>query len=120
MAYRTRQEIFDLAWNGLKAQGFLRSTSQALRESLSPCAYRGDSGRRCAIGHCIPDDAYKPRLEGASASNKDVVEAANIDPSDAGFVRDLQWCHDNCDDEPTLMEGALRDFATNRRLSIPA
>lgn len=28
------------------------------------CAYRGENGLKCAIGHLIPDDLYLPQFEG--------------------------------------------------------
>ena len=33
------------------------------------CAYRGDEGRKCAVGHLIPDDRYVPEMEAKSVSN---------------------------------------------------
>lgn len=109
---RTRQEIFDLAWNGLKAQGFERSTSWTGR-----CAYRGDGGRKCAIGHSIPDEAYDPELEGPI--EHPVLVAANISRSDLDFCRALQRKHDYAD-SPRDMAETLAQFAHDNSLTIPS
>lgn len=110
----TRQEIFDIAWTGLKSQGFERSLSDV----ASGCAYRGEDGLRCAIGWCIPDKKYNRRLEGRGADDPDVLEAAGIDERDSDFADDLQVCHD-FEDTPSGVEEALRNFAREHDLTIP-
>lgn len=51
------QEAFDKAYAGLSAQGFAQS-------SLGDrCKYRGPDGRRCAVGHLIPDDEYREEFD---------------------------------------------------------
>jgi hypothetical protein len=58
----TDQEAFELAVTGVIKQG---------KRSMGPwpsgrfgCAYRGENGLKCHIGMLIPDDQYKPELEG--------------------------------------------------------
>lgn len=115
---RTRQEIFDLAWNGLKAQKFRQSVL------AGGCEYRGPNGRKCAIGHCIPDGRYSSTFEGNSISfcgmtNHDIRKAAGVGVRDVEFAAALQTCHDS-HDRPKLMEKALRTFAALHSLTIPA
>lgn len=102
---RTRQEIFDLAWNGLKAQGFRQSMTKELE-----CRYRLRK-LRCAIGHCIPDNAYRTDLEGQVVSSGAVLRAAGIAYTDATFATNLQLCHDGAD-SPSAMERRLAGFAS--------
>jgi len=111
--YRTRQEIFDLAWNGLKAQGFRRSMNG------STCAYRTHDGRKCAIGYLIEDGDYRHSFEGRDAYFGPVREAARIASADASFAADLQHCHDEAGG-PESVEGNLRRFASTHDLTIPA
>ncbi len=110
--YRTRQEIFDLAWNGLKAQGFLRSMDDG------QCAYRGKKRRRCAIGHCIPDHLYTRGLEGFAAYEVDVLDAALVSTADARWARGLQIVHDE-EARSKGMERRLRRFAAEHDPTIP-
>lgn len=113
--FRTRQEIFDLAWVGLKAQGFFKSITRD-----GNCAYRGTEGLRCAIGFCIEDENYDADLlEGLSAENPDVLAAARVDETDREFADDLQETHDSAD-TPEIMERRLRSFAERHNLTVPA
>lgn len=57
---RTAREIFDHVKQHLLTQN-VRST---LGNGL--CAYRGENGCKCAIGCLIPDEVYKPEIEGSS------------------------------------------------------
>ena len=50
MTQLTNQEIFDKALFGIREQGY----EQSVRES--GCAYRGNGGLKCAVGHCIDDE----------------------------------------------------------------
>lgn len=110
---RTRQEIFNLAWNGLKAQGFKRS----IMVGSDRCLYRSQNGLKCAIGHCIQDHSYHRDLEDAPYA--DVLDAAEISSAEHDFTRYLQVCHDNST-RPKKMEQALRRFASEHSLTIPA
>lgn len=54
-----KQEIFNIVYNGLKAQGFVKSVLGEIKR----CAYRGDNDCKCAFGHLIPDEVYDKTLE---------------------------------------------------------
>jgi hypothetical protein len=57
-----KQEVFDIVVDHLRKQG------QPSIGSQGSCAYRGDKGRRCAIGVLIPDSKYSSSLELASVT----------------------------------------------------
>lgn len=46
----------------LLEQGGPATTLDRIGEAL--CAYRGDNGRKCAVGCLIPDSEYDPYIEG--------------------------------------------------------
>lgn len=86
--YKTRKEIFDLAYAGIKSQGFKRSAKP------HGCLYRGPEGRKCAIGWLIPDEKYIPEMENYSLRSSGILEVAEINPEDVNFCIELQVCHD--------------------------
>ena len=109
----TRQEMFNIAYKGLASQGFEHSLD---RDGF--CVYRGENGRRCAIGWLIPDERYYVELEGRSVYNISIPCAVGCDVNDAVFLSSLQCCHDRAR-SPFEMKEALRVFATNYSLTIP-
>ncbi len=65
------QETFDqvaihLALQGCKSTSVFKVTGAD--RTKRQCAYRGDNGCKCAAGVLIPDEQYRPELEGASAT----------------------------------------------------
>jgi hypothetical protein len=114
---KTLQEIFDTAYLGLAKQGFERSMGHT-RQNFVTCAYRGDDGRKCAIGHCIPDDKYEPDFEGENPNNLRVKEAIGDVGASISLLCDLQLCHDR-GLEPDLMERLLSQYAAKHGLTIP-
>ncbi len=110
---RTRQEMFDIAWAGLEAQGFERS---ALPNGT--CVYR-NGNLRCAIGFLISDEDYNPSLEGATPDSSTILrDTAGIDDYDRYFARALQECHDEAK-TPADMRSNLIAFAADRGLTLP-
>lgn len=64
----TKQETFDrvaahLLTQNRQAQAVYGDPKWAPYVELA-CAYRGDGGTMCAVGCLIPDDRYRPELEG--------------------------------------------------------
>jgi hypothetical protein len=64
----TRQQIFDMALNGVRAQGVPSVTKQPSDDPHSSnCRYRVFDGDKpvlkCGIGHVIPDNAYDPAFD---------------------------------------------------------
>jgi hypothetical protein len=126
MAYLTRQEIFNVVWTGLKAQGF----QQSLNDGGSECAYRAPDGCKCAFGHLIPDELYDNKIEGSAVGifvqryYKNIIPKLcdwfmeTFDPEDLDFIRELQKIHDYVA-SPEQMEKELRRYARENRLDIP-
>jgi len=89
----TKQDIFNIAANGLLKQGKTSKNS-------SSCMYRGPNGLKCAIGMLIPDELYEEGFEGKSASSSGVIKAlveAGV-PYTVGykdFLDNLQDVHDD-------------------------
>jgi hypothetical protein len=113
-----KQDAFNRAVSGLASQGFQRST----RSVSNWCAYRGDGGKRCAVGWLIPDGAYSSKIEGDSASQEDVLDALKVPLDDADaifFLGRLQKAHDNAP-TPDVMRERLIRLALNECLTIPA
>jgi hypothetical protein len=80
-----RQIAFDIAVSGIIAQGG-RSDSDG-----GTCAFRGERGRKCAIGFLIKDEDYRPEFETFGLTN--VITATNI-RLDLGFMLAMQELHD--------------------------
>lgn len=96
--FQTKQEAFDYIVSNLIKQGgpslMVFPTQDGSGEKLS-CAYRGQGGRRCAGGWLIPDEAYKPGMEGLDVGR--VIQANNIPMLKKfnGIASDLQDAHDS-------------------------
>lgn len=89
----TRQDIFNIAANGLLKQG------KTSKDSVS-CKYRGPNGLKCAVGMLIPDELYEDTFEGHSASSSGVIKAlvkAGMPNTVAfaDFLENLQDVHDD-------------------------
>jgi hypothetical protein len=103
----TRQDVFNAAWNGLKAQGFVRTDefkgpAISAKVSLVRGAPAALDGRMCAFAHaesiCDADGFY------------DALGAAGIDA--------LIDCHQLAT-SPEDMERRMREFAATYNLTIP-
>lgn len=77
------------------------------------CAYRADDGCKCAIGFHIPDDKYKPEMEGLTVGGliKTYPELQDIMPENIRLAIDLQHLHDNYADEPGMFESYAKAIA---------
>jgi len=99
------QGIFDTVYRGLLAQKFASEkyvSNEYTNTTRSVCAFRGSDGRKCAIGWLIPDDRYKPELEGNLAICPEVIEAMGLPIPETVYVNSpillaytLQRLHDN-------------------------
>lgn len=122
---------------------FLRKASEALKAQGRPsmgasrktCAYLGEGGDRCAVGHILPLEVDVTWFEGVSIARmlhthrggegavgairkeradalKSALEAAGATEDDFGFLAALQSAHDRAayvgmDFWPTYRDGAL-------------
>lgn len=130
-----KQALFNKAVKGLARQGFAPSY---LPDGEGTCAYRGEDGKRCALGHLIPDAVYKPEMEGHNALDllapggswgtglrvTDLEGMAGYDIDEdqeqqlAEFLFGLQGCHDSAA-SPGVMRVELQDFADLHGLALP-
>lgn len=99
----TKQEMFDRAWKGLKAQGW----AKAYDVERGVCTYLTEDGKRCAWGHVDPDGTKEQVGTVADLNLNRVGLAAYLYPEDVapnGFACQLQRCHDR----PALNEAEGR------------
>ena len=114
-----KQHVFNRAVNGLSRQGFYRAS----RDYDGNCAYRGDDGSACFVGHLIPDSRYSEDLEELGVFDKALLKAIgarvrnNNDYSN--FLMECQHAHDWAL-TPSEMKDRLLDIATRHGLEIPA
>lgn len=122
----TNQEAFDKAVAGLAAQGFKRSVGGP--DGFEQCVYRGKDGKKCALGHLIPDDLYRPRIEGMGAGNPLMRPLLFELGLSIEFSRALQSAHDSAYtidahdkqiDAPETMKAMLRRVADKFGLTKP-
>ena len=112
----TVQAVFDRAVAGLAAQKFQPSVNG------SGCSYRGEGGRKCAVGHLIDDDEYLPSMEGKSAM--DLLGGPSSNPVHS-FVAQLQRAHDRSteleagQDPVRYMKNRLMTIGRDHELVIP-
>ena len=92
----TPQEMFDKAYLGVIAQG---------EKSTKPdgsCAYRGQNGSKCGIGHLIPDDLAEA-WDARTNSSIGHIRSTKAYPipefirTNIGLACAMQGAHDNCD-----------------------
>lgn len=108
----TLQSIFNTAYLGLASQGFEYSITGA------GCAYRGNAGRRCAVGWLIPDEIYESSIEGGAVDSLEWVLSPLGLWRFKGELSSLQHCHDRAA-SPADMRERLADFAARHGLTIP-
>lgn len=85
------QEAFDKAVSGV-----LKQASKSF-DFDHGCRYRGPNGLKCAVGHLIPDEIYKPEMEiGIASLYQENLEITMLfkDVS-LPMLRALQRAHDN-------------------------
>jgi hypothetical protein len=101
----TPQEIFDKA-----ATHLLTQNSRSIIPGTDTCAYRGEGGKKCAVGAVIDDADYREDFEGSNA--RVVAECIPKLAEHAGLLCELQQIHDGCHEIswPRL----LRDLAYRR------
>lgn len=95
------QTLFDKAVGGVLAQG-----KGSVRRTKGPmkleCAYRAEGGLKCAVGHLIADEHYKPMFEGggikADGPVREAVELScgfKLRHEDLELMTWLQLLHDS-------------------------
>jgi hypothetical protein len=119
----TAQETFTLVKNHLLKQ---MDKAQTIKQGAETpiCAYRGNNGKRCAIGCLIPDPMYDASIEGQSAYT--LFDGGNVlcefqmlflpkgVNTPLHFLKQLQSIHD--DILPCHWEARLKRFAEEYNL----
>lgn len=119
----TRQEMFDKVYIGLLNQKFERSMKNYAAGSA--CAYRGKGGMKCAAGHLIPDEEYRPEMDDSALNLESLKKLEllpkcfqNLSEDDFDFIGELQDAHDSSF-TPTAMKHAIKEVAFQYGLNIP-
>lgn len=118
-----RQEIFNKAYLGLKAQG------KPAKSKYGACYYSDNEGNKCAIGHLIADDTAKS-WEKCGYSDTSITSMVQhqqngVEPwmnENIVFLSALQRRHDtigNWDNPKTGFEAKFVTFAKEWNLEIP-
>lgn len=111
----TRQQIFDTVLARLREQG------RASVNERGHCAYRGENGAKCAVGHLMPDDKFDPEWEGSVYDLPDeAFEAMGVSGDDLGFLLHLQKAHDECLDARWMSKDQRREAWEARMKSVAA
>lgn len=122
-----RQDIYT------KVRTHLLKQNERATDEYGSCAYRGENGKKCAIGCLIPDDLYDYSFEGEGASElpqaiydylgvnyEEAIQKysgdGGKDDGDLGFLIGLQNIHDCFDADEWEM--CLGDFASAWELSV--
>ena len=87
------QEVFDWAVHNTLLQG--KKSTKLSNNNETACAYRGDGGLKCIIGHCMTDDEYKESFEGESVVTLLRDSSIVCDDTVEELLRDLQIIHDD-------------------------
>ena len=109
----TKQEIFDMAVDGLHKQEW----RQALNGKK--CVYLAENGDKCAVGHCIPEGKYNPEWDLESAAGDRVLRSlfGPLGRKVEEFVMELQQAHDTAGDP---MRTRLAAVGVSHGLTLPA
>lgn len=98
----SRQEVFNLALNGVRAQDYKQSVNKN-----GYCAYRGNDGLKCGIGHCVDDDLALLMDQGTYSNiqyllredEEDFKGASELrqifNTKDVAFLSEVQAAHDD-------------------------
>lgn len=87
----TSLEIIDRVTKHLLCQGVPSETA------YESCAYRGEEGRKCAVGVLIPDDEYKSYWDIRFGTKIEVVKSKcpSLRGMDLQLLKELQEIHDS-------------------------
>ncbi len=112
----TRQEMLHKMVAGMESQGWVKS---CLRGNEDLCVYRGDEGRKCAVGHLISDEEYDANMEITSNGIEELnYEYDLFNDEDIYFLEECQTAHDNTD-SPEERKREFRELAKIYKLKWP-
>ena len=84
----TNQEVFDKVVAHARQQG-----GKAVNEDGCVCMYRNGLGHKCFAGIFIPDEDYKPKMEGNPIHSL-VIDYNLFSQVDTNLLFELQGIHD--------------------------
>lgn len=127
-----RQAVFNKVYAAVTAQGGPSINANGC------CSYRGENGRKCALGHLIPDALYTTDMEGNGAralmrefpalARELGYEQQHAAKCDGNFLQALQWAHDtaadaaDADPDTTFLDaytGHMEGYASDYGLTVP-
>lgn len=128
-----QQDLFNQAYNGLRNQNWQRSINVV--NDTESCRYRSETGLKCAVGHCIPDNLYKKDVyEGRSfvipfydnciqLTTGDCVKPGEYCRAERvlleEFLSCIQFAHD-LNNDPNNVKREMDHIADIYKLEIPA
>ena len=120
LAGMSLQEIHDIIKQGLESQQWQQSLDKWNR-----CMYRSKNGRKCAVGHILPDEFYTKHIEGLQLDGV-LFKSRKCKPFFAGlnthnddkisFLYEMQDCHDR-NNSPSRMKREFEDISNRYRLN---
>lgn len=87
----TDQEVFN------RVALHLLQQNHRSADALGTCSYRGEEGRRCAVGCLIPDDRYMASLEGLAVTApklQSLLRGLGFGSHQLDLLQTLQSLHD--------------------------
>ncbi len=122
IVHEQMQAAINKMYLGLQAQGWKRSVNDN-----NSCRYRGYDGRKCAIGHLIPDEAYDSKYETCLPSVDGAIHGllrVSCGLPDIGFpefsqLREFQRIHDD-PSSPIPMEERFTSYAHHLGYTVPS
>lgn len=118
--YEKKQEMFAIAYLGMASQKFEQSLG--LNEyGHKACRYRGNENRRCIVGYLIPDELYRPDMEGYVVGQlyQNFTGLPYENPELVSMQAELQAIHDRRDYSPEQRRKRLIEWAQQYQLKIP-
>jgi hypothetical protein len=121
--FETLQDVFNVAYRGLAAQGFVQANIKA-SDGRNYCAYRGANETKCAIGHCIPDELVYVGPDGGqlfsitTGIRKSEDWKTLFSKISVSALESLQSCHDRSF-QPERMKERLEEYARAYGLTVP-
>lgn len=113
--YKTINEVFEVSWRGMKAQGFQKS------EGHSGCRYYLN-GFHCVIGQVLPIETceYWDKMSDSSIYNIYINRKEEYKKYFGDIPVEIMYefqkdCHDNADS----VEASMRLFANKHNIPIP-
>ena len=109
------EQAFQVVYRGLANQRRLSF------DSHGNCAYRGEGGAKCSIGHLIPAEIYSAYIENGTPEQNDFWSGLGLNfPSNTvvKFLDKIQDCHDGSNSIDEALS-ALEDYGKSKGWSLP-